>query len=148
MGFFFMFCWLSFDTLLFLIFFCLFDATGSNSVNVFLGLGLPWVISSLYHKARGTRFMVNRFNLTFSVTVFISCAFGAIILLTVRRRVSDKKAKQVCTFVCSWLCEMCDSLADPFASELSLSLSLSLSLHLSLSLSLSINISLSLSLLV
>jgi solute carrier family 8 (sodium/calcium exchanger) len=25
------------------------NVTGSNSVNVFLGLGLPWVIASLYY---------------------------------------------------------------------------------------------------
>jgi solute carrier family 8 (sodium/calcium exchanger) len=26
------------------------NITGSNSVNVFLGLGLPWVIASIYYK--------------------------------------------------------------------------------------------------
>ena len=25
------------------------NVTGSNSVNVFLGLGLPWLIASVYH---------------------------------------------------------------------------------------------------
>ena len=25
------------------------NVTGSNSVNVFLGLGLPWVIAAFYH---------------------------------------------------------------------------------------------------
>ena len=25
------------------------NVTGSNSVNVFLGLGLPWVIAAIYH---------------------------------------------------------------------------------------------------
>jgi Ca2+/Na+ antiporter len=25
------------------------NVTGSNSVNVFLGLGLPWLIASIYH---------------------------------------------------------------------------------------------------
>ena len=28
------------------------NITGSNSVNVFLGLGLPWVIASMYHQAK------------------------------------------------------------------------------------------------
>ncbi len=27
------------------------NITGSNSVNVFLGLGLPWMIASIYHAA-------------------------------------------------------------------------------------------------
>ena len=28
------------------------NVTGSNSVNVFLGLGLPWMIASIYHAAK------------------------------------------------------------------------------------------------
>ena len=28
------------------------NVTGSNSVNVFLGLGLPWLIASIYHAAK------------------------------------------------------------------------------------------------
>jgi len=28
------------------------NITGSNSVNVFLGLGLPWMIASIYHAAK------------------------------------------------------------------------------------------------
>ena len=28
------------------------NITGSNSVNVFLGLGLPWLIASIYHAAK------------------------------------------------------------------------------------------------
>lgn len=27
------------------------NITGSNSVNVFLGLGLPWMIAAIYHAA-------------------------------------------------------------------------------------------------
>merc|ERR1712055_1187438 len=30
------------------------NVTGSNSVNVFLGLGLPWVIAAIYHAAMAT----------------------------------------------------------------------------------------------
>lgn len=29
------------------------NVTGSNSVNVFLGLGLPWAIASTYWSAKG-----------------------------------------------------------------------------------------------
>jgi len=32
------------------------NVTGSNSVNVFLGLGLPWVIASNYMEADGKYF--------------------------------------------------------------------------------------------
>lgn len=28
------------------------NITGSNSVNVFLGLGLPWVIAAIYHHSK------------------------------------------------------------------------------------------------
>jgi len=28
------------------------NVTGSNSVNVFLGLGLPWLIAAIYHEAK------------------------------------------------------------------------------------------------
>lgn len=28
------------------------NITGSNAVNIFLGLGLPWVIASIYYKAK------------------------------------------------------------------------------------------------
>ena len=31
---------------------------GSNSVNVFLGLGLPWVISTCYHAVKKTKYIV------------------------------------------------------------------------------------------
>merc|ERR1719327_2405659 len=50
------------------------NVTGSNSVNVFLGLGLPWLMSNAYwdwHK--GTAFVVPGGNLVFSVQVFTIC---------------------------------------------------------------------------
>merc|ERR1711992_24739 len=30
------------------------NVTGSNSVNVFLGLGMPWIIAAIYHAAMAT----------------------------------------------------------------------------------------------
>ena len=32
------------------------NVTGSNSVNVFLGLGLPWLLASVYYAMNGQRF--------------------------------------------------------------------------------------------
>ena len=32
------------------------NVTGSNGVNVFLGLGIPWLIASIYHKTKVTLF--------------------------------------------------------------------------------------------
>ena len=31
------------------------NVTGSNSVNVFLGLGLPWTIAAIYHAIKVTK---------------------------------------------------------------------------------------------
>jgi len=86
------------------------NVTGSNSVNVFLGMGLPWMIASIYW-ASGVNsewrqryllpnkdgnilaedfpdgaFVVEGGNLGFSVSVFTGCAFCCLFLLYVRRR--------------------------------------------------------------
>lgn len=62
------------------------NVTGSNSVNVFLGLGLPWVIACLYeHQKHGEKYFVPAGSLGFSVVVFIICAVLCIICLLVRR---------------------------------------------------------------
>ena len=34
------------------------NVTGSNSVNVFLGLGLPWIIASVYHEIKVSLIMI------------------------------------------------------------------------------------------
>ena len=62
--------------------------TGSNSVNVFLGLGLPWLIATIYESANGNDmgYFVPAGSLGFSVVVFIICAVLCIICLLVRRR--------------------------------------------------------------
>jgi len=82
------------------------NVTGSNSVNVFLGLGLPWLIGSIFWSSgepndewkrkysddgdipsrfREGAFVVKAGNLAFSVIVFSSCAVACIILLYIRR---------------------------------------------------------------
>jgi len=89
------------------------NVTGSNCVNVFLGLGLPWTIGSIYWKLQGRTSAWNRryFNgknyaenwghlcpgpdgcflvpagtLSVSVSVFSGCAFVCLALLVARRR--------------------------------------------------------------
>lgn len=60
--------------------------TGSNSVNVFLGLGLPWVIATIYESSTyNANYFVPAGSLGFSVVVFIICAVMCIICLLVRR---------------------------------------------------------------
>merc|ERR1719189_2599000 len=46
------------------------NVTGSNSVNVFLGLGLPWLIASIYWWAKGMTFQVSSGTLIFSVAIY------------------------------------------------------------------------------
>jgi solute carrier family 8 (sodium/calcium exchanger) len=86
------------------------NVTGSNCVNVFLGLGLPWTIAALYWGGQGVTpewlakrykdetfdvlfrpeypeggFIVPSGSLGFSVSVFIMCATSCIGLLIFRR---------------------------------------------------------------
>lgn len=61
------------------------NVTGSNAVNVFLGIGVAWSIASIYHLANGRRFYVNPGNMAFSVTIFCSEALVAILILVLRR---------------------------------------------------------------
>jgi solute carrier family 8 (sodium/calcium exchanger) len=83
------------------------NVTGSNSVNVFLGLGLPWSIGAIVWKLRGASdewkmkyagetvvadypdggFVVIAGDLGFSVIVFTLCAITTILVLEIRRKV-------------------------------------------------------------
>jgi len=63
------------------------NVTGSNAVNVYLGLGLPWLIGVLYHGTQGTKFLVSGGPLGFSVAVFTVCGVSCISTLYVRRYV-------------------------------------------------------------
>merc|ERR1711904_487679 len=65
------------------------NVTGSNSVNVFLGLGLPWAIGTIYHEANGTKYIFPAGDLSFSVGVFCALAVSAIGLLYFRRITCD-----------------------------------------------------------
>ncbi|XP_068088370.1 sodium/calcium exchanger 1 isoform X4 [Hyperolius riggenbachi] len=62
------------------------NVTGSNAVNVFLGIGVAWSIAAIYHAAQGQEFRVNPGTLAFSVTLFTIFAFINIGVLLYRRR--------------------------------------------------------------
>jgi len=80
------------------------NVTGSNSVNVFLGLGVPWTIASIYWNVYGRTeewerryseiaaridgavFVVESRSLGFSVLSFIVVCCVALLLLDLRRR--------------------------------------------------------------
>jgi solute carrier family 8 (sodium/calcium exchanger) len=77
------------------------NVTGSNSVNVFLGLGLPWVIATIWESmsdlpegdpnykgyTSGGSYYVPGGTLGFSVIVFCVCALIALAFLRIRRTV-------------------------------------------------------------
>ncbi|XP_074845283.1 sodium/calcium exchanger 1 isoform X2 [Carettochelys insculpta] len=62
------------------------NVTGSNAVNVFLGIGVAWSIAAIYHAANGNEFRVNPGTLAFSVTLFTIFAFISVGVLLYRRR--------------------------------------------------------------
>ncbi|XP_055851754.1 sodium/calcium exchanger 3 isoform X3 [Episyrphus balteatus] len=61
------------------------NVTGSNAVNVFLGIGVAWTIAAIYHESRGHSFYVDPGSLAFSVTLFCTEALIAIGILMIRR---------------------------------------------------------------
>uniref|UniRef100_A0A8C1GT18 Solute carrier family 8 member 1a n=1 Tax=Cyprinus carpio TaxID=7962 RepID=A0A8C1GT18_CYPCA len=62
------------------------NVTGSNAVNVFLGIGLAWSIAAIFHQAHGEYFRVDPGTLAFSVTLFTIFAFICVAVLMYRRR--------------------------------------------------------------
>ncbi|XP_075391914.1 sodium/calcium exchanger 1 isoform X3 [Tenrec ecaudatus] len=62
------------------------NVTGSNAVNVFLGIGVAWSIAAIYHAANGDEFKVSPGTLAFSVTLFTIFAFINVGVLLYRRR--------------------------------------------------------------
>ncbi|XP_038643244.1 sodium/calcium exchanger 1-like [Scyliorhinus canicula] len=88
------------------------NVTGSNAVNVFLGIGLAWSIAAVYWASKGKKFQVNPGNLAFSVTIFTIFAFIAVAVLMYRRRpeiggeLGGTRAGKIitsCFFVTLWL---------------------------------------------
>jgi len=61
------------------------NVTGSNAVNVFLGIGIAWTMAAIYSNYNGHDFVVPVGSLGFSVTVFCIEALLAIIILLLRR---------------------------------------------------------------
>ena len=63
------------------------NVTGSNAVNVFLGIGIAWSMAAIYHAVKGTEggFTVEPGTLGFSVTTFCILAVICIAILMARR---------------------------------------------------------------
>merc|ERR1712012_300403 len=64
------------------------NVTGSNAVNVFLGIGIAWTMAAIYWESQGEQFVVPVGSLGFSVTIFCIEAGLAILILVARRHPS------------------------------------------------------------
>ncbi|KAJ8723700.1 hypothetical protein PYW07_007680 [Mythimna separata] len=64
------------------------NVTGSNAVNVFLGIGVAWTLAAIVHWSKGETFYIDPGNLAFSVTMYCSEACVAVLVLVLRRRKS------------------------------------------------------------
>ncbi|KAK9972092.1 hypothetical protein ABG768_025423 [Culter alburnus] len=64
------------------------NVTGSNAVNVFLGIGVAWTIAAVYWHTKGKSFQVEPGSLAFSVTLFTAMAVVVVSVLLYRRRPS------------------------------------------------------------
>ncbi|XP_032576120.1 sodium/calcium exchanger 3 isoform X5 [Drosophila sechellia] len=64
---------------------CIGNVTGSNAVNVFLGIGLAWTIAAVYHSSHGMTFNVEPGTIGFAVALFCGEALIAIMLIMFRR---------------------------------------------------------------
>lgn len=64
------------------------NVTGSNAVNVFLGIGVAWTIAAVYWHSQGKKFQVPPGSLAFSVTLFTILAVLSVLTLLYRRRPS------------------------------------------------------------
>lgn len=61
------------------------NVTGSNSVNIFLGLGLPWIIGAVYSLIVDEDYLVNKKGLSFSVMLFLACSISTLAIIVLRR---------------------------------------------------------------
>jgi len=61
------------------------NVTGSNAVNVFLGIGIAWTIAAIFHSGPDDAFKVKPGSLGFNVTIFCIEATIAILILALRR---------------------------------------------------------------
>merc|ERR1740137_310156 len=61
------------------------NVTGSNAVNVFLGIGIAWTMAAVYWESKGEEFIVPVGSLGFSVTIFCIEDLLAIAILMIRR---------------------------------------------------------------
>lgn len=91
------------------------NITGSNSVNVFLGLGIPWIMATFYKAAKypagdqRSKFIITDKSMPFAVALYSIAAIITLLLLTWRRYATsagkaelggDPKVKKISAVIC------------------------------------------------
>jgi len=91
------------------------NITGSNSVNVFLGLGIPWLMATLYKyfsyeaEDKRSKFIITDKSMPFTIALYSIAAIITLLLLTWRRYSvpagkaelgGDPKIKLICACMC------------------------------------------------
>ncbi|GJN25203.1 hypothetical protein PR202_gb13001 [Eleusine coracana subsp. coracana] len=63
------------------------DVTNTNSVNIYVGIGVPWLIDTMYNYFvyQEPLYIDNADGLSFSLVVFFATSFGCITVLVLRR---------------------------------------------------------------
>merc|ERR1739844_49906 len=77
------------------------NVTGSNAVNVFLGIGIAWSLAAVYWEAQGEKFIVPVGSLGFSVTIFCIEATLAVLILLARPKLFKTISSSI--FVFFWV---------------------------------------------
>ncbi|KAG2433581.1 hypothetical protein HYH02_012513 [Chlamydomonas schloesseri] len=76
------------------------NITGSNSVNVFLGLGLPWAVCSVYYRVRGEKYVTPGGDLEFAIMLYAIMGGCGIVILAIARyfggELGGSKVRQYC----------------------------------------------------
>ena len=61
------------------------NVTGSNAVNVFLGIGIAWLMGAIVQNIRGCEFMVEPGDLGFNVVIFTTLVILGMCVVIYRR---------------------------------------------------------------
>lgn len=61
------------------------NVIGSNCINVFVGLGLPWFIASIYWRVRGQQFDIDGKSLSFTIGIYTCTAVAYTLMMIMRR---------------------------------------------------------------
>ncbi|KAI1704223.1 sodium/calcium exchanger protein [Ditylenchus destructor] len=79
------------------------NVTGSNAVNVFLGIGIAWSIAAIYHAWNGNAFHVHAGSLAASVALFTIGSTICVVILQLRRHNKMINAELGGPAGCKWL---------------------------------------------